>query len=35
MIDLTSTGGVFKKILRTGVGPVIPEGATVRGMRLL
>ena len=31
MTDLTNMGGVLKKILRTGVGPVIPEGATVRG----
>jgi len=30
MEDLTGDGGVLKKILRQGTGPVIPKGATVR-----
>ena len=32
MEDLTGDGGVLKKILRKGTGPVVPEGATVRCM---
>ncbi|CAH3148927.1 unnamed protein product, partial [Porites evermanni] len=30
MEDLTGDGGVLKKILRPGTGPVVPKGATVR-----
>ena len=30
MEDLTGEGGVFKKTIRTGTGPVIPERATVK-----
>lgn len=30
MEDLTGDGGVLKKILRQGTGPVVPQGATVR-----
>lgn len=32
MEDLTGDGGVLKKILRPGTGPVVPKGATVRCM---
>ena len=32
MEDLTGDGGVLKKILRQGTGPVVPQGATVRCM---
>lgn len=30
MEDLTGDGKVFKNVLRTGVGPIVPEGATIR-----
>ena len=32
MEDLTGDGGVLKRIVRKGTGPVVPEGATVRCM---
>ena len=31
MTDLTEDGAVKKKVLREGTGPVVPEGALVRG----
>ena len=31
MKDLTEDGGVLKKVLKAGIGPVVPEGAIVRG----
>ena len=31
MKDLTGDGGVLKKVLKAGVGPVVPEGGIVRG----
>ena len=31
MIKVTDDGGVVKKVLREGTGPVVPEGALVRG----
>ena len=30
MEDLTGDGGVLKKVLRQGIGPMVPEGAIVR-----
>ena len=32
MEDLSEDGGVSKKVLRPGTGPVVPTGATVRCM---
>ena len=31
MTDLSGDGSVLKKVLRNGIGPVVPEGAVVRG----
>ena len=33
MKDLSGDRGVLKKQLRPGTGPVVPEGATVTGLR--
>lgn len=30
MKDITGDGGVLKKVLTTGVGPTVPDGAMVR-----
>lgn len=30
MEDLTGDGGILKKVLTHGIGPVVPEGALVR-----
>ncbi len=31
MIDVTGDKGVMKRIIQTGIGPVMPEGCVVRG----
>ena len=30
MVDLTGDGGVMKKVLTDGIGPLVPDGAVVR-----
>ena len=35
MQQVTADGGMLKKVIRTGTGRAIPDGATVRGKQIV